>query len=148
MEIKTTKRFVEIEDKVYVAKDGKEFPTLKECKDYEYALSRDEIISKAKELEINLNIYPLDTDAQYINDSHCFAWYNVTNEEEFNVIAQAHNNDFWGGLNSYPEIICVEYEGDYEGDSWIHTLSDMKEATVSFWEHFGYSVKFDAIKEF
>ena len=146
MEIKTTKRLVEIEDKVYIAQDGKEFATLKECEDYESNLENQSLLEaiallELKELE---NLPPLDTDAQYISDNHIFKWYKVNTLEEFEMVRKAIEGN-WGGWSapvSYPETICVEID-DYDPNStYMYKLSDMKNSTIGFWECFGLSVEF------
>lgn len=146
MEIKTTKRLVEIEDKVYIAQDGKEFATLKDCENYESDLQKNNLLEaiallELKELE---NIPPLDTDAQYINDNHDYKWYKVNTAEEYEMVREALEGN-WGGWSapvSYPETFCVELD-DYDTESsWIYKLSDMKNSTIAFWQHFGFSVEF------
>ena len=114
MEIRTEKRVIEIEDKIYIAEDGQEFGTRADCERYEDKLQEQKVKAEAKKLELKeLDIYPLDIDAQYISDAHSFAWYKVNNEEEFETILKAYNMDDFGYLKVYPETICVEHEGGH-----------------------------------
>ena len=143
MEIRTEKRVVEIEDKIYIAEDGKEFDTRAACKRYEDNLQEQKVRAEAEKLELKeLDIYPLDTDAQYISDAHSFAWYKVNNVEEFETIRKAYNIDDFGYFKVYPETICVEYEGVWGRDAWLHKLSDMKESTIDFWKKHGFDIEF------
>ena len=150
MRIRTEKRMVEQLIETYIAIDGKEFDTEAKCRKYEEDLDRQIVRAEAEKLEIKdlEGVYPLDTDAQYINDNHCFKWYRVNNAEELETVSKAYSNDFFTP-RAYPEIICVEFE-DYDyswgRDAWQHILSDMKEATVEFWKKHGLSVEFKEMK--
>ncbi len=146
MEIRTEKRVIEIEDKIYIAEDGKEFGTRADCERYEDKLQEQKVKAEAEKLELKeLDIYPLDIDAQYISDAHSFAWYKVNNAEEFETILKAYNMDDFGYLKVYPETICVEHEGTWGRDAWLHKLSDMKESTIYFWKKHGFDVEFKEI---
>lgn len=147
MEIRTEKRVMEVEDKIYIAEDGKEFLTEADCRKHEEALEEKKIQAEAEKLELKeIDLYPLDIDAQYVSDGHGFAWYKVSNEEEFEIIARAYNSyDDWGTLKSYPEVVCVEYEPYFREDAWLHILSDMRESTVYFWKKHGFDVEFKEV---
>lgn len=145
MKIRVEKRVVEVEDKIYIAVDGKEFATEAECVAHEEDLDNEQIRAEAEKFEIKEleDTYPLDVDAQYINDNHGFKWYKVNNEEEFEAVAKAYRSDDFKTLKSYPEVICVE-TNEWDEDAWLHILSEMKEATVLFWKRHGFDVEFKA----
>lgn len=146
MQIKTEKRMVEQLINTYIAVDGKEFNTMADCENYEDKLQEKKIKAEAEKLELKeLDIYPLDIDAQYISDAHSFAWYKVNNAEEFETILKAYNMDDFGYLKVYPETICVEHEGAWGRDAWLHKLSDMKESTIYFWKKHGFDVEFKEV---
>ena len=148
MKFRTEKRMVEIEKKIYIAFDGKEFGTEEDCRKYEEDIEMEEIKAESENFEIKElgGVYPLDVDAQYINDNHCFRWYKVNSIEEYEAVAKAYKcSDDWVALRSYPEIICVEYEEHWGDDAWLHILSDMKEATVLFWKKHGFDVEFKEV---
>ena len=145
MEIRTEKRTVEQLINIYIAEDGKEFSTRVHCENYERELEDARLRAGAEKLELKeLDIYPLDIDAQYISDAHSFAWYKVNNAEEFATILKAYNMDDFA-LKVYPEIICVEHEGTWGRDAWLHKLSDMKESTIYFWKKHGFEVEFKEV---
>ena len=148
MEIKRTKRLVEIEDEVFIAEDGTEFASLKDCQKYEDELQTKKTLSEAEKLEIKEleDTAPLDTDAQYIEECHCFAWYKVNNAEELGIIAEAYTNDSLRDLKSFPETICIEYDDNYRSDSYMFLLSDMRESTINFWKKHGFAVEFKEIE--
>ena len=147
MEIRTEKRVIEVEDKIYIAEDGKEFGTQADCMKYEEELQDEKNNAEAEKLELKEfeRMYPLDCDGQYINDNHNFTWYKVNNEEEFETVKKVYGSDDWGCIEAYPEIICVEYENYWGKDAWSHLLSDMRNATVYFWKRHGFDVEFKEI---
>lgn len=148
MYIRTEKRLVEIEDRIYIANDGTEFKTETECVEYEKQLDIVDLRERADKLRLNAldGTYPLDTDAQYINDNHSYTWYQVCDEEDYNVLLNLYGDDVVKPC-SYPEIICVEYEEDYGNDVWTYLLSDMMQSTLIFWKNFGYDVSFKGVRE-
>ena len=146
MQIKTEKRMVEQLINTYIAEDGKEFNTRADCENYEDKLQEQKIKAEAEKLELKeLDLYPLDIDAQYISSEHSFAWYKVNNAEEYETILKAYNMDDYGYIKSYPEVVCVEYEGYWGRDAWIHLLSEMKTATEYFWKRHGFDVEFKEV---
>ena len=143
MKIRTEKKLVEQLVSTYIANDGKEFSTKIECEAYEEDLNSAQIRAEAEKFEIKEleDTYPLDVDAQYINDNHGFKWYRVNNKEEFNAVDKMYGGDVLEP-KTYPEIICIEYDDYYGSDAWTYLLSDMKKATSIFWERHGFEVEF------
>ena len=145
MEIKTETRIIEQLINTYIAFDGKEFKTEADCRKYEEDIEMQGIKAEAEKLEIKdfEGIYPLDVDAQYINDNHCFKWYKVNSIEEYEAVKKSYkNSDDWVTLVEFPEVICVEYEELWGEDDWLHILSDMKKSTIYFWKKHGFDVEF------
>ena len=147
MEIRTEKRMVEQLINTYIAEDGKEFDTRADCENYERELEDAKLRAGAEKFEIKEleDTYPLDVDAQYINDNHGFKWYRVNNKEEFNAVDKMYGGEVIEP-KSYPETICVEYDDYYDSDAWTYLLSDMKRATSIFWERHGFDVEFKEVK--
>ena len=145
MEIRVEKRVVEIEDKIYIAEDGKEFSTQSDCENYEKEIEDIRLRAGAEKFEIKEleDTYPLDTDGQEIQENHCYKWYRVNNAEELKIVANLYNADF-GKFKTYPQTICVEYGYYHDELRWIYSLSDMKQSTVEFWRKHGFDVEFKA----
>ena len=146
MEIRVEKRVVEVEGKIYIAEDGKEFATEIDCMNYEKGLESERLRAGVEKFEIKEleDTYPLDTDGQEIQENHCYKWYRVNNTEELNTVANLYNGDF-GEFKTYPQTICVEYEYYHDEFRWIYSLSDMKQSTVEFWKKHGFEVEFKEI---
>lgn len=146
MEIKVEKRVVEIETKIYIAEDGKEFSTQADCENYEKDIEDARLRAGAEKFEIKEldDTYPLDTDGQEIQENHCYKWYRVNNAEELNTVANLYNGDF-GEFKTYPQTICVEYEYYHDEFRWIYSLSDMKKGTIDFWKKHGFDVEFKEV---
>ena len=143
MEIRVEKRVVEVEDKIYIADDGKEFSTKVDCENYEREIEDARLRAGAEKFEIKEleDTYPLDTNGQEIQENHCYKWYRVNNAEELNTVANLYNGDF-GEFKTYPQTICVEYEYYHNEFRWIYSLSDMKQSTIEFWKKHGFDVEF------
>ena len=144
MEVRTEKKLVEQLVNTYIAIDGKEFDNIIDCEDYEKELESAKIRAEAERFEIKEleDTYPLDIDGQEVHENHYYKWYKVTNAKELSAVANLYNTDF-GELN-YPEIICVEYDYFYDEFRWMYILSEMKKATICFWERHGFDVEFKA----
>lgn len=145
---KYVKQLVEEEREIYVADDGKEFKTKRECISYEKNLEKERKIEAAERLRISDldEFVPLSTDG-LVNENNTFRWYKVKNEEEFNILNRAYLNNLQP--DNYPEIICVETVGiePYMDDAYDYHTSRMMENTKNFWEKLGYKVAFEKERE-
>lgn len=141
---KYVKQLVEEERKIYVADDGKEFTTEKECISYEKNLLKEREIKAAERLRISDldEFVPLSTNG-LVNGDNTFRWYKVRNEEEFDILNRAYSNNLQP--DNYPETICVETVGHipYMDDAYDYHTSRMMEDTKNFWEKLGYKVTFE-----
>lgn len=140
---KYVKQLVEEEREIYVADDGKEFKTKRECISYEKNLEKEREIKAAERLRISDldEFVPLSTDGS-VNGDNMFRWYKVKNEEEFNILNMEYSNNLQP--DNYPETICVETVGHIAYD---YHLSRMMEDTKNFWEKLGYEVTFEKERE-
>ena len=149
MEIKKEKKLVEQEITTYIATDGEEFDTERDCKKHEARLRHKQLIEKAEKLRIKDldGKFPIDDNALPYFENY-FIWYKVETIEDFKVIENAYDNKL-EAPEIYPEIICVETNEneEYEGDVYTYTLSDMKASTEFFWSRLGYKVKLEKVVE-
>ena len=136
---KTTRQKI-IEEKIYIANDGKEFLTEAECLEYEEYLEATKAAEKLEILDLECLI-PINNNGEP-NWENDFKWYEVKNYADFDAINRAYGQSFIEPEN-YPEIICVERHNDYDDESYIYYMSDMKEVTESFWRRLGYKVTFE-----
>lgn len=145
---KYVKQLVEEEREIYVADDGKEFTTKKECISYEKNLLKESKIEAAEKLRISDldEFIPLSTDG-LVNGDNTFRWYKVRSEEEFNILDRAYSNNLQP--DNYPEIICVETVGHipYMDDAYDYHVGRMMENTEKFWKKLGYKVTFEKERE-
>ena len=140
-------KMVKITETKYIADDGREFASEKECKDYEKAEKRKVFIDKADKLRIREleDSMPLVLDETM--EHHEYRWYKLQNENDYNILSKAYSGNYFGEPASYPVIMCVEtydyYCDDYDGDAYNFTLDKCKEDTIKFWEKQGYKVKIE-----
>lgn len=137
-------KMVEITETKYIADDGREFASEKECKDYERQKERKCFIEEAeklriKELEDSMPLV-LDETMEY----HEYRWYRLQNENDYNILSEAYSGNYFDKPVSYPVTMCVEtydyYCDEYDGDAYSFTLDQCKEDTIKFWERQGYKV--------
>lgn len=144
MRIEKKTKMVEITETKYIADDGRTFASEKECNDYEKQKERKGFIEEAEKLRIKglENLMPLILDETMEN--HEYRWYKVQNENDYNIISAAYNDDYFNEPVTYPAIMCIEtydyYCDNYDGDAYSLTLDDCKKDTISFWEKQGYRV--------
>lgn len=151
MEIKTEKRTVEIEETIYIAEDGKEFSSEKECIEYEEELKVKELKAIVDKLEVAKfhELYPLDTCGLCIGENKEYNWYKVNNNNELNTLERYYNKgETYLEQERFPEIVCVEHDYCYpREDAWFYLLSNMKKSTIAFWKEFGLDVEFKKVEE-
>ena len=137
MEVKTTKRTVEIEENRYISVDGKEFYSEMECAIHEESLAFDKAKRRLNMLEMkNLrNEFPLP----FGRKGYYYKWYKVYSAKDIEDIDIVHNGslkDSWSHIfdNSVsPKIVCVEYGGShYPNDTKMYTFDFVKEYMVEF----------------
>ena len=148
MEIKKEKKLIEELVTIYVATDGEEFDTERDCWKHEWRLKRKSVIAKAELLRIKDldGKYPIDDNALPCVDN-LFTWYKVDTIDDFKALDNAYDNKI-EAPEVYPEIICVETAGneEYEGDVYTYHLSVMKASTEWFWSRLGYKVTLEKEK--
>ena len=149
MKIKEETKLVEQKVFTFVAEDGTEFITEKECKDYEEKQIFKALIEEAEKLRITeLDEHlPLSNDG-LANEYNTFRWYKLNNETDFETVNKAYGNSL-NEPKSYPEIMCVEtigYEA-YMDDAYSYNMETCKEITESFWKELGYEINFRKVGE-
>lgn len=137
-------KMVEITETKYIADDGKEFSSVRDCEQYEKAEKRKIFIEKAEKLRIKEleDLMPLVLDETM--EHHEYRWYKLQNENDYNILSEAYSGNYFGKPVSYPIIMCVEtydyYCDEYDGDAYSFTLEQCKEDTIKFWKRQGYKV--------
>ena len=149
MKIKEETKLVEQKVFTFVAEDGTEFITEKECKDYEEKQIFKALIEEAEKLRITeLDEHlPLSNDG-LANEYNTFRWYKLNNETDFETVNKAYGNSL-NEPKSYPEIMCVEtigYEA-YMDDAYSYNMETCKKITESFWKELGYEINFRKVGE-
>lgn len=140
-------KLVEITETKYIADDGREFASARDCEWYEKQKERKCLIDEAEKLRIKEleDLMPLVLDE--IMEHHEYRWYRIQNENDYNILSEAYSGNYFGELASYPAIMCVEtydcYCDDYDGDAYNFTLDQCEEDTIKFWEKQGYKVKIE-----
>lgn len=135
----TRKEVIEKEVKIYIAEDGTEFKTYRDCVAYEIDCKRKEKVAKVK----HLKIYELDdtmpiNTTSYPNESYNFDWYHVRDREDIDDLSAIYKEDFDYPKN-YPTIVCIEH---IDNEAYIYYLDNMIEDTKDFWKLLGYEVEF------
>ncbi len=150
MIIKVKEETKSIEQKIisYIADDGTEFKTEKECKGYEQKKIFKELIEAAEKLRIaELDEQMPLSDDGLMNENNTFRWYKLKNKEDFETVDKAYGNAL-REPKIYPEVMCVEtcgYEA-YMDDAYSYDMTTCKEITENFWKKLGYKVAIEQLK--
>lgn len=140
MEIRKYKKIIEQEVTVYVAEDGTEFSSSRDCINYEANLRLEKKIKEVERLRIKEldGVIPFNNDG-IMNCENEFRWYDVTNKDDFDAINDIYNNNLTQPV-IYPEIICVETYGydSYGGDAYDYHMTACKKNTEDFWNQVGF----------
>ena len=147
MKIKEETKLVEQKVFTFVAEDGTEFTTEKECKDYEEKQIFKALIEEAEKLRIEEmdEDIPLSDDG-LMNECNTFRWYKLKNEADFETLNKAYGN----GLSKpehFPEVMCVETVGyeAYMDDAYSYDMTTCRTITENFWKKLGYKVTFEKV---
>lgn len=145
MKIKEETKVVEQKVIIFVAEDGIEFTTERECKEYEEKQILKGLIEEAEKLRIEAldESLPLSDDG-LMNDCNTFRWYKLESEEDFETLNKAYGN----GLSKpkhFPEVMCVETVGyeAYMDDAYSYDMTTCRTITENFWKKLGYKVTFE-----
>ena len=137
-----------VKTKVYIAEDGEEFSTERECRSHENKLNLKRTIELAEMLRIEEldELLPLTVDE--INENNTFRWYKVDNRKEFDILCEACREQF-EYPDCYPEIVCIETVGykAYDDDCYIYCLSRLKRSAEDFYKRLGYNITFEKVGE-
>ena len=147
MKIKEETKLVEQKVFTFVAEDGTEFTTEKECKDYEEKQIFKALIEEAEKLRIEEmdEDIPLSNDG-LMNECNTFRWYKLDNEADFETLNKAYGNEL-SKPEHFPEVMCVETVGyeAYMDDAYSYNMETCKKITESFWKELGVKVTFENI---
>lgn len=144
MEVKKEKRVVEVTETTYVAVDGQEFATERDCLQYEAKLELQKRIEDAEQFRIKKLDERMPLSLEEAGENNTFRWYEVRSKEEFDILNKAYKDSIAAPAN-YPELICVEtcgYEA-YMDDAYSYNVTGLKKETKNFWETMGYEVTFE-----
>lgn len=148
MKIKEETKLVEQKIFTFIAEDGTEFTTEKECKYYEEMQILNALIEEAEKLRIEeMDEYiPLSNDG-LMNKCNTFRWYKLENETDFETLNRAYGNEL-RKPEHFPEVMCVETVGyeSYMDDAYSYDMTTCRTITENFWKKLGYKVTFEAIK--
>lgn len=150
MRIKTTTKMVEIAETKYISDDGNEFTSEIECEKYEKLKKRKNLIEKAEGLRIKKLDGLMPLVLEEIGEDYEYRWYKLQSEDDYNILCEAYIGSYFIEPASYPTTMCVEtydYDDEYNGDAYDHTLNECKKDTIKFWEKHGYKVTFEEKKD-
>ena len=145
--MKSEVRVREVEVKIYIAEDGKEFINEYECKSYEKNLNRvknNEKINKLRIFDLD-NMIPLNSGALPCENNY-YRWYLVNSVEDIEALEGAYGEKMVK-VSSFPDMICVEYSDEYFNDVYSYTLHDIILEAKDFFNKVGYSVDFNKVNK-
>lgn len=142
--MKKVNKKVTFDVEVFVAEDGREFETKRDCESYESTLKKESQKRKLREIKTceELNDYsPLDGGEYYEN--HCYKWYFVETKEQLDLILSFYNIKPLVPL-SLNQWVCIDYEYSenyYDYYAWCTPISSSLDRIQFQLEKLGYDVK-------
>ena len=137
----------------YIADDGAEFATVKDCEKYEKQLKEREAEKWLKETDMRVpkldGVVPLHSDPDDFCSFSDLAWYKVKSEEDVDKIKQmyedaGHYINFFD-CESYPNLFGVE---NCDGQIYTYTLTKMKNLVKNFFKkNFDIDVEYKGKEE-
>ena len=146
MEVKTEKRVVEQIITAYIAVDGTEFVTERECVKYEKELEFKRSLEQIKPLEYKTDgKRPCDGEE---NPEHwIYKWYKVNNTDDVEKLKDVYGSHVAYGKVTYPEYINIQQYSEYDLDVGSTTLTNCKEYVTEFFADFGIAVEFKEMEK-
>lgn len=132
---------------VYIAEDGTEFETERECKRYEQNVIRErqlKLLDKfmCHELE---DLIPIHYDASFSEFCN-YTWFKADNEEELNELEELLGEKLRANWveNTFPFYICIETEDEFSGwaSEYQYTLDESKQIAQNYFKKFGLEIEF------
>ena len=137
---RTEQRVVTETYNIYIADDGKEFDTKKQCEMYE----KEQLFLKKEKsvnmLKLSYDLLPLTL---YDDWRECDVdWYRIENETQYNTLKEYYElkgsgTEYFSAPESYPATICVT---DYEEYAETYYLDTLIEVTKKYFSTFGLNV--------
>ena len=146
MEVKTEKRVVEQIVNTYVAVDGTEFATERECVAYEKDLEFKRSLEAIKPLEYRADGYR-PCDGEQNSEDWFYRWYKVNNADDLEKLKDVYGVNIVYGKVTYPEYINIQQYSEYDFDAYSTTLTHCKEYVKEFFADFGIAVEFKEMEK-
>lgn len=127
--MKMQKRFVNVEEYVYVSEDGKEFQTKEECEEYEYDLKYNDALERVKSI-IQFDCDPPDGDMDCL-----YRWYFLENQENLDALRSCVFRDKDAFAYSFEAekfpcwVRCLVYEN---GSGDIVSIEEHTKAVIDY----------------
>ena len=141
-EIRKEERVVVNEYKKYIAEDGKEFDTKRECQNYELDLAIEKAEEKTKQFIIDVDITPLTL---YDDFRECDTkWYKVNSIDDLETVKEYYSlksgDEYGYNVYSFPAIVCI---ADYDDYYDVYTLENIMKQTEGFFDKFNIKINFE-----
>ena len=142
---KKMEKVVVTETTLYVAPDGKEFKSRRDCEEYETDLIR-KIALASNDVEVNEALR--DQAPHYAsygwNDNNDYVWVRPKNEDGVALLKAAFKSDYSNTPFEIGKWMCVEI--GFEDDIDLIGEDDMKKAYEEQFKKLGIRVTFDSIE--
>ena len=143
MRIEERKEIKEVVNNIYIAEDGTEFASERECKKYETEQEKSFYLEKLKNIECAATSYP-PTLGEDILENNYFDWYRPKTNDELVTL-----NEAYPGINIDVEClnrwICVEHTEETEacgGYNYVSQIDMSMNYVKQLFNKLGYDVEF------
>ena len=128
-------------ERKYIADDGEEFYTERDCKKHEEQLEFEKSLEEVKSFMIYEDNYvPCDGECNMKN--HMYRWFKVENQRQLDIINAIYQT--YLQIKNFPEYVNIEQYNETDYDCSATTLTKCKEYVTKFFtEGFGITVKFE-----
>ena len=131
------KKIIEIksEKEIFVADDGTEFATERECEDYERAVRWVNILKLPTRIPELNDVCPLNYEEN--SESSNFVWFKLVSQEDVETLNKLLPETVDGFVQT--GLVCVENRFD---DYYTFYFEDSYEYVLKFFAHFDIAVEF------
>ena len=127
---------VQVKDvEVYIADDGTEFKSRRDCENYEWEKIKKPMLEKLQKCKEVFGVP--NCDGGYVSDCYDYEWYFIRNQEDIDILNEVYYADLTD--KCIGEWVCLEID-DY-GECWSTTASDGIRYATDLLTKLGYKVE-------
>lgn len=138
IETRTTQKTIVDSKRIYIAFDGKEFPSSWQCREYERDIVVKELIATGEVERCEQASGSAPFDGGWNSEEHGWEWFKARTKHGLDALAEIYKPSYGMPAIGLNEWFCIE---DIDGDCWWSTLESHMEYVKMISGFLGFDVE-------